>query len=216
MTSLAVGGGRGRAAACGDCVAVCSAALAAVFPRMEGSLSTLLLPSPPGTDSDSDGDGDKGKGVVVRTGISAAQLLLTPPNTAAADRDNECMDDKSDDGGYGGSFFDEPEQDNDMFADTSSESASVGQSSRPGRGRYSRTESMRRRSKWRPWVQHHMQRIGEIITSTHCGPNCPGCDIASFATKALAERCAQESFGDAVLISGARPPDSRCSSRPHT
>ena len=59
---------------------------------------------------------------------------------------------------------------------------------------------MKKRVKWIPHVITHMESIPNIITTQHCNVTCSeGCDITSWATKRIAEMCAEASFGSACL-----------------
>jgi len=82
--------------------------------------------------------------------------------------------------------------------------AGSGASGLSGRGKHTRTDKMQKRSKWKPWVMQHVNRIPELLTTNSCGPKCQGCDVGSFATKRLAETCAIESFGEAALRGACR------------
>jgi hypothetical protein len=73
-------------------------------------------------------------------------------------------------------------------------------SSGRGRGKHKRTASMNKRGKWIPHVLAHMESIPNIISTEHCNAACSaGCNVTSWATKRIAEMCAEQSFGTACL-----------------
>ena len=73
-------------------------------------------------------------------------------------------------------------------------------SSGRGRGKHKRTASMNKRGKWIPHVRAHMESIPNIISTEHCNVACSAeCNVTSWATKRIAEMCAEQSFGTACL-----------------
>lgn len=68
-----------------------------------------------------------------------------------------------------------------------------------GRGKYKRTAALKQRKSWKELAKDHMSNIGTLLTGNHCSRNCKGCDVGSFATPRLAQWCAAQTYGDAVL-----------------
>ena len=67
-------------------------------------------------------------------------------------------------------------------------------------GKHKRLPSMKKRVGWKEAAKAHMKGLADLLLGNNCSRGCTGCDVSSFATGRLAEWCAEQTFGAAVLV----------------